>query len=71
MQDYWNYHDEQMKKLKNIYQRISKQTQNKLQEIFDIFGFTSDNLYDIVDNNTKRRINTYIERMERTRIIKK
>lgn len=50
-----------MEKLKRIYQRISKQTQNKLQELFDTFNFTSDNIYDIADNKTKRRINTYIE----------
>lgn len=32
-----------------------------MQEIFDTFNFTSDNIYDIADNKNKRRINTYIE----------
>lgn len=50
-----------MEKLKRIYQGTSKQTQNRLQEIFDTFSFTSDNIYGIADNKTKRRINTYIE----------
>ena len=65
-----------MLKLKIIYQKINKQTQNRLQEIFDTFNSTlvtfdeinvlgkqgiAKNIYDIVDNRTKKRINTYIE----------
>lgn len=50
-----------MKKLKTIYQRTSQQTQNRFQELFDTFNFTSENIYNIADNKTKRRINTYIE----------
>ena len=50
-----------MQKMKIIYQRISRQTQNKFQEIFDTFNFTSENIYNIADNKTKKRINTYIE----------
>ena len=57
--------------MKIIYQRTSKQTQNKFQELFDTFNFTSENIYNIADNRTKKRINTYIERLERTRITKK
>ena len=44
-----------------IYQRTSRQTQNKLQELFDTFNFTIENIYNITDNKTKKRINTYIE----------
>ena len=50
-----------MQKLKIIYQRTSRQTQNKLQEIFDTFNFTQEKIYNIADNKTKKRINTYIE----------
>lgn len=50
-----------MLRLKKIYQRISKQTQNDLQEIFDTFNFNYETLYNIADNKTKNRINTYIE----------
>ena len=65
-----------MRKLKIIYQKINKQTQNRLQEIFDTFNSTlvtfdeinvlrkqgiAKNIYDIADNRTKKRINTYIE----------
>lgn len=53
-----------------IYQKTNSQTQNKLREIFDTFNFTSENIYNIADNKTKKRINTYIERLERTRTIK-
>lgn len=59
--DIWNYHNTKMLELKKIYSKVSKQTQNKLQEIFDTFSFTSDNLYNIADTKTKDRINTYIE----------
>lgn len=60
----WNYHDTQMQKLKQIYNRIDKQKQNKLQEIFVTYNFTSENLYNIADNKTKNRINVYIEEMK-------
>ena len=66
----WNYHDTKMQELKQLYNKISKQTQNRLQELFDTFNFTSENIYNMADNKTKKRINTYIERLERTRIIK-
>lgn len=57
----WKQHDAYMRQLKQLYFKTSKQTQNRLQEIFDTFNFTSDNIYDIADNKTKRRIDTYIE----------
>lgn len=60
-----------MYELKKLYNRIDKQTQLRLQEIFDTFNFTSENIYNIADNKTKKRINTYIERLERTRTTKK
>ncbi|MEF2641492.1 MAG: hypothetical protein U0O04_03775 [Clostridia bacterium] len=56
--------------MKIIYQRISRQTQNKLQEIFDTFNFTSENIYNIADNKTKRRINTYIEQWKEQGLLK-
>lgn len=50
-----------MQELKRMYHRTSKQTQNRLQEIFDTFDFTYNNLYSIAETKTKSRINTYIE----------
>lgn len=44
-----------------MYQKINLQTQNRIQEIFKIFNFTFDNLYNIVDKKTKQQVNTYIE----------
>ena len=66
----WNYHDTKMQELKQLYNKISKRTQSRLQEIFDTFNLTTENIYNIADKKTKKRINTYIERLERTRIIK-
>jgi hypothetical protein len=59
-----------MQKLKIIYQRTSRQTQNKLQEIFDTFSFTTENIYNIADNKTKKRINTYIEQWKEQGLLK-
>ena len=50
-----------MKELKEIYNKISRQTQNRLHEIFDSINFTFENMYNIADNKSKKRINTYIE----------
>ena len=57
----WNYHDTKMQELKQLYNKTSKQTQNRLQELFDTFNFSTENIYNIADNKTKKRINTYIE----------
>lgn len=57
----WEQHDGYMKQLKQLYNKTSRQTQNRLQEIFDTFNFTQENIYDIADNKTKKRINAYIE----------
>ena len=59
--DNWQYHNKKMIELKKLYNKTSKQTQNKLQEIFDTFDFTFDNVYNIADKKTKKRVNTYIE----------
>lgn len=44
-----------------MYQKTSLQTQNRLQEIFKIFNFAFDNLYNMADKKTKQQVNTYIE----------
>ena len=67
----WKVHDNYMRHLKQLYNKTSKQTQNRLQEIFDTINYITENIYNIADNKTKKRINTYIERLERTRITKK
>lgn len=59
--EYWQYHNEKMKELKQVYNRTNRQTQNKLQEIFDGFNIEFENLYKIADNKTKNKINIYIE----------
>lgn len=66
----WNYHDTKMQELKQLYNKTSKQTQNRLQEIFDTFNFTSDDIYNIADNKTKKRINTYIEKWKEQGLLK-
>lgn len=59
-----------MQKLKMIYQKTNKQTQNRLQELFNTFNFTTENIYNIADNKTKKRINTYIESWKEQGLLK-
>lgn len=66
----WNYHDTKMKELKQLYNKTSKQTQNRLQELLDTFNFTTENIYNIADNKTKKRINTYIEQWKEQGLLK-
>ena len=48
----WKVHDNYMRQLKQLYNKTSKQTQNRLQEIFDTFNFRTENIYNIADNKT-------------------
>lgn len=59
--DIWQYHDSKMKELKKVYNKTSRRTQNRLQEIFDTFEINFEHLYQIANTKTKERINTYIE----------
>lgn len=59
-----------MMKLKQIYQKTSKQTQNRLQEIFDSIDFSFEDMYKIADSKTKKRINTYIEEWQEKDLLK-
>lgn len=57
----WQYHNQKMKELKQIYNRISKQKQNRIQELLDTFKFNSETLYNICSTKDKKRINSYID----------
>lgn len=65
----WQHHDEKMQELKLLYNRTSKQTQNRLQELLDTFNFTTENIYNIADNKTKKRINNYIEQWKEQKLL--
>ncbi|HJJ07600.1 MAG TPA: hypothetical protein OIM35_08360 [Clostridiaceae bacterium] len=65
----WKQHDSYMKQLKQLYNKTSKQTQNRLQELFDTFNFTTENIYNIADNKTKKRINNYIEQWKEQKLL--
>jgi len=66
----WKVHDNYMRQLKQLYNKTSKQKQLRLQEIFDTFNFTTKNIYNIADNKTKKRINTYIEQWKEQGLLK-
>ena len=56
----WQHHDEKMQELKLLYNRTSKQKQLRMQELFDTFNFTSENIYDIVNKKTNDMIDVKI-----------
>lgn len=66
----WKVHDNYMRQLKQLYNKTSKQKQLRLQELFDTFNFTTENIYNIADNKTKKRINTYIEQWKEQGLLK-
>ena len=66
----WEQHDNYMKQLKQLYNKTSRQTQLRLQEIFDTFNYTLENIYNIADNKSKKRINTYIEQWKEQGLLK-
>lgn len=66
----WEQHNNYMRQLKQLYNKTSKQTQLRLQELFDTFNFTLENIYNIADNKTKQRINTYIESWKEQELLK-
>lgn len=70
MNNIWSFHDEKVKELKQLYDRMSKQTQNDLQKVFDTFNFSFDNLYDIADTKTKKKADTIIEEYQDKGLLK-
>jgi hypothetical protein len=66
----WDYHDKKLKELKKIYNRISKQTQNRLQEIFNSFQIDFNELYNIADKKRKKTIDNYIDEWEDEELLK-
>lgn len=57
----WQYHDSKLIELSKLYNKTSKQTQNRIQELIDTFNFNSESLYNIADSKTKKRVNNYID----------
>lgn len=70
MNNLWKYHDSKMIELKKLYNNISRQTQNRLQEIFKLMQMEFSDLYKIVDTNKKRKINAYIEELKEKGLLK-
>lgn len=66
----WEKHDTYINKLKQLYNKVSKQTQNEMQALLDTFNITSENLYNIADNKSKKRIDTYIEQWKEQGLLK-
>jgi len=59
-----------MRELKKLYNKMSKRTQNRLQEIFDGIDFEFDKLYDIASKERKAKIDIYIEELKDKGLLK-
>lgn len=66
----WEYHDKKMQELNKLYSKMSKRTQNRLQEIFDSIDFKFDKLYDYASRERKERIDIYIEELKDKGLLK-
>lgn len=66
----WQHHDQLMFKLKKIYLKISKQTQNKLQEIFKVLDLDYDSIYNIADKRSKNMIDVKIVEWKDKKLLK-
>lgn len=66
----WQHHDENLIKLKKIYSKISKQTKNRLQEIFKVLNLNYDNIYNIADKKTKSMIDVKIVEWKDKKLLK-
>lgn len=68
MQNYWAFHNSKMIELRKKYDKIDRQTRNRLQEIFNRFEITADNLYSYVSKDVKKQVNAYIEEWSEKKI---
>lgn len=66
----WQHHDKQMKELNKIYSEISKQTKNRLQEIFKVLNLSYDNFYNIADKKVKSMIDVKIVEWKDKKLLK-
>lgn len=68
MQNYWTFHNSKMVELRKKYDKIDRQTRNRLQENFNRFEITADNLYSYVSKDVKKQVNAYIEEWSEKKI---
>lgn len=68
MQNYWAFHNSKMIELRKKYDKIDRQTRNRLQEIFNRFEITADNLFSYVSKDVKKQVNSYIEEWSEKKI---
>lgn len=66
----WQYHDKKMRELSKLYNKMSKRTQNRLQEIFDGIDFEFNKLYDYASKSRKEYIDIYIEELKEKGLLK-
>lgn len=66
----WNYTRKKLKQFRKEYDKLNKETQDKLQEIFTSYNITYDKLYKTISNNDKQRLKRKINQWKKMGIYK-
>lgn len=66
----WDYTRKELKQFRKEYDKLNKETQDKLQEIFTSYNITYDKLYKIISNNDKQRLKRKINQWKKMGIYK-
>lgn len=66
----WGYTRKELKQFRKDYDKLNKETQDKLQEIFTSYNITYDKLYKTISNNDKQRLKRKINQWKKMGIYK-
>lgn len=66
----WDYTRKELKQFRKEYDKLNKETQDKLQEIFTSYNITYDKLYKTISNNDKQRLKRKINQWKKMGIYK-
>lgn len=66
----WDYTRKELKQFRKEYDKLNKETQDKLQEIFTSYNITYDKLYKIISYNDKQRLKRKINQWKKMGIYK-
>ena len=66
----WNYTRKKLKQFRKEYDKLNKETQDKLQEIFTSYNITYDKLYKTISYNDKQRLKRKINQWKKMGIYK-
>lgn len=69
MNDRWNYTDKKLKEIFKKYNKLNKRTQDKLQDVFNNFNFTYQEIFKYASMKNLRKVNRIIEELKENNLI--